>query len=513
MLEKLKKALTPTPFKFFILLIFFLGFMLRLPMLTNLFIGGDNTRDVIISSVALERHELPLIGPFSSAGPFVTGPIYYWILMVGHILFPLGIYSLWAFFLVLSLVTLAGFTLVGYFLGGKRMSLITTLLGATSIITVNWSLNVSNPTLILITEIFLILFFILFFQKKKLKYAFLTGIFLGLAMNMHYQAINLLIFAPFTLLVRGISVRNRLLGAVLFALGFIIPLVPLFYWDSHQGFANINNILDYFLIAQYRIYVPNSWKIFLFQDMSYFMGNVIGGSKIAGFIVMFSLGFAFLLGIFKRKIKLPIFILFIIYFGLFLMNRFYHGQRSEGYLLYFLPFVIILVSWGFNLLLEILAKNKIRYLVYFVIVLAVFGNLLILRKIYKVQVSNLETFNTPIMDLQNRYPGEKFSLFDLKAKNGNLTFPLSLVMSDIGVQSPDGIKVAVNCVPEVVCDDSEAVTRIGGLPVVNLSGVSDSEIKKEYAEMNREAVYDDLIGWSKKHELRSNFSLKKYLLE
>ncbi len=481
-------------------------------MLTNLFIGGDNSRDVIIASVALERKEVPLIGPFSSAGPFVTGPIYYWILIAGLVLLPLGIYSLWAFFLVLSILALLGFALIGYLLGGKRMALISSLLAATSVITVNWALNVSNPTLVIISQTFLILFFILFIQKKKLIYAFLTGIFLGLVLNMHYQAINLLIFAPFLLLIKGINFKKKIYALLLFMSGFLIPLLPLLYWDSHQNFANINNILDYFLIAQYRIYVPNSWTIFIFGDMGYFMGNVIGGSKISGIVAMVSIGLFFLIGIIKKKITLPVFSIFSIYFVLFFMNRFYHGQRSEGYLLYFLPFIIILVSWGLNLLLESLDKTKLKYLVFIVLGLAVVGNFLVLRKIYAVQVSNLETFKTPIRDLENRFPNEKFSLYDKQAKNGNLTFPMSLVMQFENVQSKDGIKIAVNCVPGVICDDSDAVTRLGGLPIVDLSKIDNKTLESEYNEMNRDAVYDDLIGWSKRHELRSNFSLREYLL-
>lgn len=39
-------------------------------------VGGDSARDISIAREAIERREIPLIGPFSSAGPFVTGPMY-----------------------------------------------------------------------------------------------------------------------------------------------------------------------------------------------------------------------------------------------------------------------------------------------------------------------------------------------------------------------------------------------------------------------------------------------------
>ncbi len=501
----------PDPYIYFSFIFIIIGFFLRFHFFQNLYIGGDNARDVLIAITSLEKHSLPLIGPFSSAGPFVTGPIYFWILILGLILFPLGISSLWFLFLILGTFSLFVYFLIGFYLGGKKLALLTTAFSATSLILVNWSLNVSNPTLIIFSEALIFLSFILFIQKKKNIFAFLLGISLGLALNAHYQAINLFIFIPFLFFAK-INFSKKIIAVFACLLGFIILMLPILYWDSHQNFSNIKNILDYFLIAQYRIYVPNSWKIFIFQDMSYFLGNVIGGNKIIGLGSIGFIGLSFILGSYKKLISREFLSLFIIFFVLFLLNRFYHAQRSEAYLLYFIPFVIVLVSFGFNAILEIINHRVLKIIIVIFIFLLIIGNLITLRPIFAIQNTNIPTFFIPINDLKNRYPGQKFSLFDKQSKNGGSAYPLSLVMYFENLQSKDGREVAINCIPDEICSEKDSISHVSGIPIIDISDLNSKE-KSMYINMNKDSVYESLIGWSKRYELKSSFSFKKYLLE
>src|SRR4051812_11368220 len=70
-------------------LIFSLAIFLRFYHIDSRWgLGNDSARDIAIAIQALKHSELPIIGPFSSAGPFVFGPVYYWLLMFSNIIFP-----------------------------------------------------------------------------------------------------------------------------------------------------------------------------------------------------------------------------------------------------------------------------------------------------------------------------------------------------------------------------------------------------------------------------------------
>lgn len=514
MFEKAKERINFNPSLFTVVIVFtiLLGFLLRLQMLQNFGLNGDSARDVLIAGEAISRREIPLIGPFSSAGPFVTGPIYFWILMVGLVIFPFGISSSWFLFFIIGVITFLLFIYLGYLMGGSRLALVLGIFSATSVSFVNLSLYVSNPVFIIFTTLLTIIFYVLFVHKKKKIYPFLAGLSIGIALNMHYQAVNLLIFLPFIFLVSGLGIKKKTISLFLMILGILIPMMPLLYWDYHQGFANINNILDYFLIAQYRIYVPNSWKIFIFKDMAYFWGNAVGGNSALGLFDMFLIGLTGILVVFRKiKIKQEVVLLAVIFFILLFLNRFYHAQRGETYLLYFLPFVLIFVSLSFNYLFTIFIKNKIKYFLYLIFIIFILGNLSTLRLIFSFQKSNISTYENVLNDLKLLYPNKKFSIYDYKGMHNFASVPLSLVAFERGVQSNDGIKIAVECAPTKECKiRPNRILDMSGYQITDVSTFSENKIINNYKNVNRAAVYDSLIGWSKKNELKSPFSLKSY---
>ena len=504
-----------------IFLIIFFGALLRIyALFHNWSIGNDDARDVIIASAALGKGEFPLIGPFSSAGPFVTGPIYYWFLMAGLAVLPFGLVSSWILLLILSIANIAVFIYIGYLLRGKRLSILLGLFSAASFLLISLSLNLTNPTFILLITSLLILFFILFIQKKKVIYAFICGLIIGIALNMHYQAINLLIFIPFLLLVSGITWKRKILALILSISGLIIPLLPILWWDSHQNFSNINNILDYLLIAQYRIYVPNSWKIFIFTDMTQLWGDIIGGSKIFGLLSMFIVGLTSLLIVvrFKKIKKLQaVYLLPVMFFIMLFVNRFYHAQRSEVYLLYLCPFVLLSVAMSFDLLLDrrIFSKNKfITYGIYLVILMLMIGNLFMITSYFIKYKGNTATFTKSAEYLKTKYPNTKFSLYDRHGSSTSISLPLSLILSRQNLESSEGRKIAVDCIPSKVCKYGvKPIGFVGGFPLAEISTFSAKELKKEYQNVDATVVYDSLIGWSHKYALTHTFYLKDYILE
>src|SRR5260221_5008170 len=55
----------------------------------------DQAHDAIVARYALAHGKIPLLGPFSSAGPFQTGGEWYWFIMLGIGLFPFWIQGPW----------------------------------------------------------------------------------------------------------------------------------------------------------------------------------------------------------------------------------------------------------------------------------------------------------------------------------------------------------------------------------------------------------------------------------
>jgi glycosyltransferase involved in cell wall biosynthesis len=500
-------------YKILIFLIILLSFALRFwnfPVRWGL--GGDDGRDAMIALEALKRHELPLMGPFSSAGPFVFGGIYYWLIMLFYILLPFLINAPWIFTGIIGGLTVLALIYLGNLLGGRNFSLILGLLGALSPQLVVRSLMLGPHTYISTLTVLLIISFVLLWQRKRVFYGFLMGIFLGLALSMHYQAVNLFIFFPAILFVFTLSFKNRLKALIAMAIGFIIPSFPLLYWDSHQNFANINNILDYLFIAQYRIYVPNSWKLFIFDFIPWYWSFVVGRFMPLAFILA---AFSVLTLVFltiKKKIKKEMIVLGLIFFVFMFVNRFYKGERSEGYLLYLAPFILIFTTILLNYL--IFYKNKIVKLLGIIILFVIIlGNLITIKNSYAV--SPAVTYEKIYKQLINKYPDSKFSVFVYKYKLYDTSMGLSLILGFNGKISADGIPLGVYCYGKECPGYIKPIIEEGVL-LVDLRTVKKQDLEKErkiWVNVNQSSAYDDLIGWLNKNQLKSTFSLKNYIME
>src|SRR5690606_17385017 len=141
------------------------------------------------------------------------------------------------------------------------------------------------------------------------------------------QAINLLIFLPALLFLPGITLSNRIIMPLLAFFGVLIGLSPLLYWDSFQGFANLTNILDYLLIGQQRLYVPNSWRLFLFTYLPSYWAFVIGGFQIIALAFMGLLGVGAGVLAYKKAVSKEIVVLSVLFAILLIVNKFYKGER------------------------------------------------------------------------------------------------------------------------------------------------------------------------------------------
>ncbi len=503
-------------YSYYFLAIMIIAIFLRVYKLySRVRLDSDSSRDVLIIVESIHRSILPLIGPFSSAGAFVTGPLYYWLLIPSGYFFHVYFFAPWLFLAFCSICTVIVLMKIAYLLGGNKNAVITGILACSSPILIYFSLALTNPTFILLFSSLILLSFILLMQEKKIMYAILLGLLLGIALNMHYQALNLLIFLPAIFFIKD-SFKNKVVDLISSIVGFFITLIPILIWDSNQSFANTRNVLDYFLIGEYRIYVPNSWKIFLFTDMPNIWSQVFTTIPLLGLISMIVV-LLFAIMIFRKfKKNYNLSLILVIFFMLLFVNRYYHGLRSVAYLFYLIPFLIIFLSLGINyFFFSHFKQNRILPILGYLVLISIFLlNINGIKSQYSNTNSDYALTRAAIDTVTQRYPGKSFTVYDYKDSNLASTLSFSLVLSRENKESNSGIPIGI-CSSNCPTGSAYKVkTNVNKFSIYNLqkSQVTGKLGNNIWHDINQTNVYDQLIGWSNKHELTSSFDLRKYIL-
>lgn len=497
---------------FFAIFLRFYNFDNRLPF------GNDGSRDIAIAREALARHELPLIGSFSSAGPFVFGPLFYWTVMASYLIFPFSLTAPFIMTAVIGVLTVVVMMICGYLLGGNKLSLLVGLLAATSPQLVARSLMVGQHSFIAVFTSLLFLAFILYWQKKQIIYAFLMGLFLGTALSMHYQAINLLIFFLAILFVPGIFLRKKLLGVIVMFFGFFIPSLPLLVWDAQQSFANVGNILDYLLIGQYRLYVPNSWKLFIFNYLPSYWSFVVGGGLTwVGMIGLFFSAITVFIALYKKKLTGVLIAFLVIFCILLFVNKAYRGERAEGYLIYLAPFILIFTSFALWKSLFIQGNWKVRIpikILGVVVLMVVLWANFTIERYYLTARSSQGVIEETADFLEKKYPNTKFAVYDYYNRSSTQSQALAITLEFRDKISSDGLPLAVICSSPGCLKKQVQIAPLETETIIDGRNIKDLKSNtKKWVKVNPENMYDDLIGWSKRHELKTTFSLKGYLEE
>ncbi len=501
-----------------ILVILFIATILRFyDYPTRWGIGDDSSRDIAIAREALARHELPLIGSFSSAGPFVFGPLFYWVLMASYIILPFWFTAPVIVTVLTSILTVGVLTAGGYLIGGKRLAILVGVLATTAPQMVARSVAIGQHSYVAISTASLFLFFILYWKRRNPVYAFLMGLALGAALSFHYQTINLLIFFAAILFIPKVNLVHRIGGLLSMGVGFLIPSLPLIIWDSQQQWANLRNILDYLLIAQYRLYVPNSWRLFLFNYLPSYWSFVVSGYAASALFVMTVTFIVVCVSAIRRKIS-GIMVAFSIIFAILLfVNKFYKGERSEGYLIYLSPFIILFTAWSIEKLFQVSGKRiylRLGQLIGIIVLLIILTGNFLQIKHYENSKNIKHELDTTISFLIKKYPDTKFVIYDYRNRAGAVSQPLGLFLKLQDKTDSQGMPIGFTCSGGDCPQKLPVIATLAGRPIIDMSSVINRDNKSSnWVKVNQENMYDDLIGWSKRHELKSTFSIQNYLME
>src|SRR5438045_1493449 len=92
----------------------------------------DQAHDAVVARGALDQNRIPLLGPFSSAGPFQTGGEWYWLIMLGTKFNTSLVMSPWIFLTALYVLYVFLLIHLGKELFGKSYGLLLGLLASIS---------------------------------------------------------------------------------------------------------------------------------------------------------------------------------------------------------------------------------------------------------------------------------------------------------------------------------------------------------------------------------------------
>ncbi len=93
------------------------------------------------------------------------------------------------------------------------------------------------------------------------------------------------------------------------------------------------------------------------------------------------------------------------------------------------------------------------------------------------------------------------------------SMPLSLRMSFEGKTDANGKKIGISCRGKGCPKGLPTINEV--FYIVDLAKVKKRDLAKTkqiWINVNQVSVYDDLIGWLSKNQLKSNFSLKEYII-
>lgn len=230
---------------------------------------GDEGRDVLVvrniifgfgdllrGDVASAMKNLTLLGPTSSVGGFFLGPIYYYFMAPFLWIFnfnPVGPAVMVALFGILTVFFVYK---IGKEFFDTTTGIIAASLYAVSPLVIAYSRSSWNPNLMPIFTILTLYTLYKGIQTGRIRYAFLSGLSYGIAIQLHYVATFLV---PTIVLYVGfhrylfykehakkIATLGRLIKDITaFAFGFLLSWSPFLGFEVRHGFPNLQSIANF----------------------------------------------------------------------------------------------------------------------------------------------------------------------------------------------------------------------------------------------------------------------------
>ncbi len=214
---------------------------------------GDEGRDVIVVRNILDG-DLTFLGPRSSAGDFYLGPVYYY--MMAPFLFlsnyhPVGPAIMVALF---SVATVYLIYRAGKEFFNQKTGLIAALLYSISPLVIIHSRSSWNPNVMPFFSIAALYSAYKGIERRNYYFLGLSGVLLGIAMQLHYLTIflgGILFFYIIAVEILSKGEKNRVFELfkkyIAVFIGFILGFSPFLLFEIKHGFPNTKTIFNFIL--------------------------------------------------------------------------------------------------------------------------------------------------------------------------------------------------------------------------------------------------------------------------
>lgn len=240
---------------FLIIIILIVASFLRLYRISDyMTFLGDEGRDVLVAKGILEG-KFTLLGPRSSAADFFYGPIYYYFITPFLWLFrldPVGPAVMVALFGIATVVLLYKVTKEFF---GIKAAVIASSLYAVSPLVIAYSRSSWNPNPLPFFSLLVLYLSYKSIENPTWKKFLIIGILLGIAIQLHYISIFLIIiigtFFFFSKFHKDSSFRELLRKYLVIFGGFLIGFSPFLAFEARHDFPNTKTILGFIFTSTF----------------------------------------------------------------------------------------------------------------------------------------------------------------------------------------------------------------------------------------------------------------------
>ncbi len=489
-----RKLLTKNWFKISLILLVLFSSLLRFYNYQNRWgLALDQAHGALIARYALDAHKIPLIGPFSSAGPMQTGGEWYWFIMAGTVFNQSEVITPWVFLTLTYVFFVVLITFVGKELISKKFGTLLGILTTVSTAEIAQGVNLTNQSPLALFSLFAIWSMVKYVRTKKIKYLFLLGFSVSFAISLHFQGVALLALVLATIVIE----RVRLRGIIAAILGLFVPMIPLILFDLKNDFINFRNIIQYYLHDQYKISLDvlgRRWKTYAGVFWPNAWSHVIGGHALIGYTMLTSLGLITIYNFLKRNILKEWQIIITSFIAMVAIVRYVRTPIYDSYIVFLHPFIFLLTGWVIYILYK---KNKFVGLALFVFIL-VFSLVKDRQELNynKANYSAIEA-TSQVKLLTKKFPGQKFSVYTYKYELSDKNFILSLFLDAENLIDQNGRRIGI------VIATSSAVTKFPiiageelGQRLIDLNSSGSAELQKsDFANVNAARIYYMTQQW------------------
>lgn len=305
-------------------------------------LNQDQARDAIIALYATRNNTAPEIGSPSSAGPFNFGPWYDWIIMFWEKVIP-SIDGPWIGFGILSVVSVIAYAKIGQILYGKKGMIIFGLIASLAVGQVQNAPDMLNTVIVGVSGILAMWTGLKLIKTEKVIWMVMTGFFVGLSINFHFQALGTLSWLSALVLVNKFNLTKRIKWAAGLGSGLVFAFIPLIIFDLKRGGVWIRSVIEYYTVGVNKFYVPVRWLTEIRDFWPQLFGDVVVGEKIFGYFLIVIGAFV----VIKKYKNIDRFwwVVMVSFLIEVMLMRNYKGVRSREYLIAFHSIIILLCSW------------------------------------------------------------------------------------------------------------------------------------------------------------------------